>query len=426
MRTVGVSRRLLRRYRGIIRDDLMQELLELGGALRGLRVIHVNATPVGGGVAELLQSVVPLQRDLGLDARWLVLEPDEAFFNVTKHLHNLLQGAPGTLSEDERRLYLAHNQRTAAELCRFQADVWVIHDPQPAAAGVHAPGSARIWRCHIDTSHPNPEAAAFLRPFVDRYDALVYSQPEFRLPGAAVQRVAIIEPAIDPLLLKNRRLAPARAREVLRRIGIDPDRPLVAQVARLDPWKDPLGVIDAYRLAKRRVPALQLALLGVMAAKDDPEAAQVYREVRAYAGDDPDIHVYVDASVIGPVEVAAVQSAAAVILQKSLREGFGLSATEAMWKGTPVIVGNTGGLRSQVVDGVTGYCVNTVEECADRMVRLLTDRKLARRLGRAARERVRERYLLPRMIRDELRLYREVLAGGEPAAVPVPEQTAAS
>ena len=410
----------------------MQEILDLAGALRGLRVVHVNATPVGGGVAELLQSVVPLQRSLGLDARWMVMEPEEAFFDATKHLHNLLQGAPGELSEDERRTYLACNERTAAEMRRFRADVWVIHDPQPAAAGAALAGVPRIWRCHIDTSQPNPEAAAFVLSFVNRYDALVYSRPEFRLPGAAAPRVAIIEPAIDPLLAKNRRVPPARAREVLRRIGIDPTRPLVAQVARLDPWKDPLGVIDAYRLAKRRVPDLQLALLGVMAAKDDPEAARVYRAVRAYAGDDPDVHIYVDGSVIGPLEVAAVQSAAAVVLQKSLREGFGLSATEAMWKGVPVVVGNVGGLRSQVVDGVTGYCVNTVEECAERLVRLLTNRTLARRLGRAARERVRDHYLLPRMVRDELRLYQAILedrgrpAAARPLAVPAASEPAAA
>lgn len=403
--------RSLAPYRRIIPAGCYDEIQSLGRQLRGLRVAHVNATPEGGGVAEVLHGLVPLLRDAGIDANWYVMEPDEAFFGVTKHLHNLLQGAAGDLAPAERRRYLEHNARTAERLRRLHPDLWVIHDPQPAAAGTVLDGAPRVWRSHIDTSRPNPAAAEFLRPFVAPYDALIYSHPSYPLPGIAGERVRIIEPAIDPLAPKNRRPAPRRARAAIARIGIDPDRPLVAQVARLDPWKDPVGVIDAFRLARHEVPGLQLALLGVMAARDDPEAMGVYRVVQAHAGGDPDIHIYVDPDVIGPREVAAVQTAADVVLQKSLREGFGLSATEAMWKGTPLIVGNCGGLRVQVVDGESGYCVDSVAECAARLVELLHDRMKARRLARSARVRARERYLLPRVLRDHLRLYASLMSG---------------
>lgn len=426
MQRVRVSRRSLRPFRRIIGRELYQEIEERGGSLDGLKVVHVSATPQGGGVAEILQSFVPLVRDVRIDAEWYVMDPDEAFFRVSKRLHNLLQGAPGELSAEEQRVYLEHNQRTYEQMRELRPDVWVIHDPQPAAVGSYLNQRApRVWRSHIDTSHPNPSAAAFLAPFVQVYEALVYSHESYRFPGVAAARAHIIEPAIDPLTRKNRRLLPRRARQVLARLGIDPKRPLVAQVARLDPWKDPMGVIDAYRLARGQTPGLQLALLGVMAATDDPEAAEVYRAVRAHARDDPDIHIYIDPEVVGQEEVAAVQTAADVLLQKSIREGFGLSATEAMWKGKPVIVGDVGGLSVQVVDGQTGYRVQDTEECAERLVALLRDPAAARRIGRAGRERVRERYLVPRLLRDELRLYRSALDTAAPGQAGQPTTTVA-
>jgi trehalose synthase len=419
-----VGRRTLRPFRPIIRQELTDEIDRLARPLRGLRVTHVNATPTGGGVAEILQSLIPLLRDVGIEAEWYVMPPDEEFFAVTKRLHNLLQGAPGELSEADQRVYRTHNERTWESLQLLRPDIWVIHDPQPAAAGAALDhGVPKVWRSHIDTSQPNPAAAAFLRPYLEGYDAHVYSHARYRLPGVRQDRPVIIEPAIDPLTRKNRPISRRRAQAILSRIGLDPDRPLVAQVARLDPWKDPIGVIDAYHLAKQQVPSLQLALLGVMAAKDDPEADAIYQSVQAHAGDDSNIHVYVDGTVIGPDEVAAVQSAADVVLQKSLREGFGLSATEAMWKGQPLIVGDCDGLRLQVEDGVTGCRVDSVEACAAAIVDLLHDRRRARQLARTARERVRERFLLPRLLRDHLRLYTDLVqtaatpAAAEPYAV---------
>ncbi|HET8646039.1 MAG TPA: glycosyl transferase family 1, partial [Vicinamibacteria bacterium] len=246
-------------------EELYQEIEELGRGLRGLHVIRINATPQGGGVAEILQRLVPLLRSVGIDAQWRVMPPDEPFFAVSKHLHNLLQGAHGTLTGDEQRIYREHNERTYAAMAYLHPDLWEIHDPQPAAAGAWLNhGVPKVWRCHIDTAAPNPAAAAFLRPYLAPYEAHVYSHASYALPGAPSARAIIIEPAIDPLQLKNRRLAQARTRAILTWLGLDPQRPLVAQVARLDPWKDPCGVIDAFRLARARVPGLQLALLGVM------------------------------------------------------------------------------------------------------------------------------------------------------------------
>lgn len=234
-------RRSLRASRRIISPDLYDEIVRLGRAQAGLRVAHVNATPEGGGVAEILHGLVPLLWEVGVQEEWYVMEPDEAFFGVTKRLHNMLQGAPGELSASERRIYCEHNERTSERLRRLWPDIWVIHDPQPAAAGAWMDGAPTAWRCHIDTSQPNPAAAAFLSPYLAPYGALVFSEEAYQLPIVSRDRAHIIEPAIDPLARKNRRMRRYRARQILARIGIDPDRPLVSQVARLDPWKDPLA-----------------------------------------------------------------------------------------------------------------------------------------------------------------------------------------
>jgi trehalose synthase len=407
MREVTTQAKQLTDYQGIVDSDCLAELHELAASLSGLKVLHVNATPVGGGVAEILRSLVPLLLDQGVKAEWYVMEGHENFFQVTKRLHNQLQGEPGELTTAERRAYESTNAANSAAMSSLSTDLWVIHDPQPLAAGARLNGnSPKIWRSHIDTSAPNKSAWNFLAPYVDAYDSLVFSDQSY-LPRTEAGRVPayFIPPAIDPLVWKNSHIDQARAKQRLSRLGIDPKRPLVSQVARLDKWKDPIGVIRAYRLAPQQLPSLQLALLGVIEAQDDPEALAMYDAVMEEVGGDPEIHVYVNPVDIEPEDIAAMQSASDVVVQKSLREGFGLAATEAMWQGTPVVAGNVGGLKLQVRNGETGYLVDTIAECADRIIELLSDRAKARRIGRAGQDSVRQRFLMPRLLLDELRLY---------------------
>jgi trehalose synthase len=386
------------------------ELRRLAEPLRGARFVHVNATPNGGGVAEILRSKVALLRGLGLAASWRTMAAEPDFFVATKSIHNALQGADGELTPADWAIYEEWQRRNAAHLSG-DAEVVVVHDPQPLgllqAAG---PGRARwIWRLHVDSSQPNQAVWDVLRPLLTGYDAAVFTMAEFVSPDVDPTPVRIIPPAIDPLSRKNRPLDPARARATLARLGLDPDRPLLAQVSRLDQWKDPLGVIDAFRAVRPGVPGVQLALLGVIAARDDPEAIGMAEHVQHHAADDPDIHIYVDPEQVGPEEVAAVQQSARVIFQKSLREGFGLTVAEALWKGTPVIGGRCGGIPLQLQDGAGGFLVASVEEAAERAHWLLEHPAEARAIATRGRDVVRERFLITRLLADELRLYADVI-----------------
>jgi len=408
---VDVGPRSLDAYRGIAPDAILDELLRYASKLRGARVLHVNATPYGGGVSELLRSGVPILNDLGLVAHWKIIRGDDRFFQVTKKIHNGLQGAGDDLTETEREAYLDTSRRNA-ELLTEEYDFVFLHDPQPAGIlPLRGKGNARwVWRCHIDTSHPNPSVWAFLRDYLKPFDAAVFTMEAFVPPDFPVARVEIMPPAIDPLSPKNMPLADATARGVLEWIGVELDRPLITQVSRFDPWKDPLGVIAAYRLAREDVPALQLALVGSMAL-DDPEGWDVYRQVREASQSDPSIHVFTNLTGVGNIEVNAFQRLSHVAIQKSIREGFGLVVSEALWKDTPVVAGNAGGIPLQMADGAGGVLVDTVEECAKAVVALLVDPGLARDLARKGRERVREHFLLPRLLLNELALMQELAAG---------------
>ena len=419
--TVDVGERTLDAYRGVAPDVILDGLRELSAELRGLRVLQLNATPYGGGVSELLRSSVPILSDLGLVAEWKVISGDERFFSVTKAIHNGLQGAERGLSESERAIYAATSERNAA-LLEEVYDVIVVHDPQPAAIlPLRGKGNARwIWRCHIDTASPNPEVWAFLRSHLEGYDAAIFTLREFLPPDLPIARVEIAPPAIDPLSPKNLDIGRATAQQVLSWIGVELDRPLVTQVSRFDPWKDPLGVIAAYRLAREEVPGLQLALAGSMAL-DDPEGWNIYREIQEASEGDPLIHLFTNLTGVGNVEVNAFQRLSEVVVQKSIREGFGLVVSEALWKGTPVVAGRAGGIPLQLADGVGGLLVESVEECAEAIVALLRDPERATELGRRGRERVREQFLLPRLILDELALIRDLVAG-VPIAPPSAER----
>ena len=410
---VDVGKQSISGYERSAGREAIELLRELASPLRGARVLHVSATPYGGGVAEILRSESPLLRDLGLIADWRLISGDTDFFSVTKAIHNGLQGADDGLSASEERLYLAQSERNA-ELLEEEYDVVVVHDPQPLSLlELHGHGSSRwIWRCHIDTSEPNAGTWAFLRPFVVGYDAAVFTLGGFVPPDFPETRVEIIPPAIDPESPKNLPLDRSLAARVLEWIGIDTTRPLVTQISRFDPWKDPMGVIAAYRLVRHEIPGLQLALAGSMAL-DDPQGWEIYRQIQDESRNDPEVHVFTNLTGVGNIEVNAFQRLADVVIQKSVREGFGLVVSESLWKGTPVVAGRAGGIPLQLQDGVGGYLVDSVEECAERLVSLLQSPDDRRALGDAGRSLVRERFLLTRLIADELRLYRFVL-GAQP------------
>jgi trehalose synthase len=393
-------------YEGIVPQAIIEGLRGQAKELDGARILHVNATAYGGGVSELLRSSVPLLRDLGLTVDWQVLGGSPDFFRATKALHNALQGAPQSLSDTERKAYSDCTRENAPRLDGGY-DFVVIHDPQPAALlSVHGRGGARwVWRCHIDTSEPNPDAWRFLRPFLADFDAAVFTMPEFVPPDLPVARVRTIAPAIDPLSPKNIDISARTASQILDWIGIDLPGRLVTQVSRFDPWKDPFGVIAAYRLVRQEVPGLQLALVGSMAL-DDPEGWDIYRQLTEHAERDPLIHIYTNLTGASNVEVNAFQRLSDVVVQKSIREGFGLVVSESLWKGTPVVAGRAGGIPMQMPEGVGGLLVDSVEDCAAAMLKLLNDNALAEQLGESGREHVRQRFLLPRLLMEELALLR--------------------
>lgn len=404
---VDVGKRSLASYRGVAPDWQLDELQHLSERLRGARCMHLNATSYGGGVSEILRSLVPLYNDLGITTDWKLIHGDEAFFQVTKRIHNGLQGAPGELTEKDKAIYLANAQLNASRLISDSEDYDFIfvHDPQPAvlAALSSLRESRWIWRCHIDTSHPNPSHWEFLAPYLRAYDAAVFTHEEFIPPGLPIQDVHVYAPCIDPLSPKNYPLPEELAKHVLEWIGIRTHRPLVTQVGRFDLWKDPLGVVRAYQRVRPHVPDLQLALVGSL-AMDDPEGWDVYEEVRAATAGDSLIHVLTNLVGVGNIEVNALQALSDVIIQKSIREGFGLVVSEAAWKGTPVIGGRVGGIPLQLPEGIGGVLVDTIEECAEQLLRLLRQPEEARLLGERGRENVRENFLMPRLLRDHLLL----------------------
>ncbi len=404
---------LLEAYARAAGPDVIEHLRQLAAPMAGMKVVHVNSTRVGGGVAEILEKLVPLSCELGLDTRWEVITGEADFYQCTKGMHNALQGSPTDLSP---RLLQAYEETNAANAERLrdtleEADVVFIHDPQPAPLLEHCPNRRGkwVWRCHIDASHPYRPVWKYLRRHVAAYDAVVFSLPDFAqdLPRPEY----IIPPSIDPLSDKNVDLPEAEREAVYRRFDLDPERPLVVQVSRFDRFKDPIGVIHAYRMAKRYVPGLQLVLAGG-SASDDPEGEAVLAEVNSAAADDPDCHVLLlppDAHRV----INALQRAADIVLQKSTREGFGLTVTEAMWKGRPVLGGDTGGIRLQVIDYHTGFRVNTPEGAALRLRYLYRNPEHRKAMGAKAHDFVRDNFLLTRQLREYLTLSVGLLHGAE-------------
>ena len=396
-------------HRALVGDHLVDEIATLARDLKGVRIAHVNSTAFGGGVAELLARHLPVMQALGVTAEWRLIHGEPEFFTVTKAFHNALQGAHYDLGERERNLYLEAN-RQAAQLLEHEYDVIVVHDPQPAAlrhfAG--ARGAKWIWRCHIDSSAADATVREFLAPFIAEHDALVFTMAEFLLPGLDGGRAAFIAPAIDPLATKNMDLPLDVCRRAIADSGVDVNRPLLVQVSRFDPWKDPLGAIHAYRLVKQEVADVQLALIGAMAG-DDPEGWAMLERVEEEAAQDPDLFVFTNLAGVGSMEVNVFQRGSDVVIQKSLREGFGLVVSEALWKEKPVVAGRAGGIPMQFPPGFDRYLVDSVEACAAEVIHLLGRPGERGDFGRAGREHVRRRFLLPRLVRDELALIRRLV-----------------
>ena len=410
LQRVNAGNKSLADYRSIVRRELYEEIQNLSERLKGVRVLHVNATSFGGGVAEILYALVPLMRDVGLATEWGVMFGAESFFNVTKSFHNALQGAPYELTVEDRAIYEEYNRRSAAAL-EDEWDIVFVHDPQPALlkhfSGGLSPETKWIWRCHIDTSAPNRQVLDYLWPFIKDYDAQVFTMKEYTPPGIDFQRLVIIPPAIDPLSPKNMALAADDARYITNQFGVDGERPFILQVSRFDPWKDPLGVIDVYRLVKEEIPEVQLVLIGSM-AHDDPEGWDYWYKTVNYAAGDRDNFLFSNLTNVGSIEVNAFQSLADVVIQKSIREGFGLVVTEALWKARPVVASRVGGIPMQITKG-GGVLVDNVPDAAAACIELLKDPDFARQMGRRGKEHVREHYLIPRQMRDDLRLFAKLL-----------------
>jgi trehalose synthase len=421
LQPVNVGTKSLADYTHIVGRDLIEEIRTLAEPLQGARVVHVSATSFGGGVAEILYTLVPLMKDVGLDCEWQVIYGREEFFNATKLMHNALQGNPQDLSADEWETWERYNEMNAREIAPGW-DVALIHDPQPAAMLSLVPEKARgwVWRCHIDLSTPNAATIERLLPYITEYPQSLFHTADY-VPEGMGGHVNIVPPAIDPLAPKNMALSPEDAAYVCDQFGLDVDRPLMCQVSRFDPWKDPLGVIDAYRIVKEQLPAVQLALVGSMAS-DDPEGWDFFNATIAHAGGDEDIHILNNFNNVGSIEVNAFQSHADVVIQKSTREGFGLTVSEALWKARPFIGGNVGGIPLQVENGISGYLVSDVETCAARSLDILRDPALGKALGRRGKEHVRKHFLTPRYLRDYLRIFADLL---EAAPAPAPERQAA-
>ncbi len=383
-------------YRPIVGTQFIDELYKIAEHINERSIQHINSTPVGGGVAEILHRLVPLTNELGVKATWDVIKGSDEFFNVTKAFHNALHGSDDEITDDMFEIF-RETTRDNLTTMNLYGDVIMIHDPQPAGliAKKNEIGRKWAWRCHIDVSRPNKKLWEFLREYVVQYDASVFSMPDFSQQLPITQ--FLITPSIDPLADKNMDLEQSFIDSILEKYAIDPGRPIITQISRFDRLKDPVGVIQAYKIVKKRYD-VQLVLAGG-GASDDPEGAAVLQEVQEMGADDPDVKILL-LPAYSDKEINALQRASTVVLQKSIKEGFGLTVTEAMWKNKPVIGGATGGIRKQIIDGVTGYLVHSIEGTARRIIDILNDPKHAELIARNGFEHVRNNFLLTRHLKD--------------------------
>jgi trehalose synthase len=417
LQQVNVGSKALADYATIASRGLMEQIKALAAPLAGKRVLHLSATAFGGGVAEILYTLVPLMREAGLDTEWRVIQGQDEFFDVTKAIHNGLQGNPRSLTPEEQEIFRRYNRENAQAL-EDEFDFVIVHDAQPAGMieDVREAGKRWIWRCHIDLSTPNQDVLGFLLPWLGSYDATVYHREAYVPAAEGLPPAYIWPPAIDPLAPKNMALSAEDAAYIVDQFGIDVDRSIVSQISRFDPWKDPVGVIEAWRVLRKSHPSVQLALVGSM-AHDDPEGWDYYNKTVEAAQGNPDIFILSNLNNVGSVEVNAFQVHSAALIQKSIREGFGLTVTEGLWKARPMVAGRAGGIVDQIQDRETGYLVDSIEECAAALDTILEEPQQARAMALQGKEFVRRHFLSPRLLRDWLALFNRLtgndLAGTE-------------
>jgi len=401
--------RKLENYEKIAVEETIYNIKHMAEKLKDLTVVHVNSTAFGGGVAEILSSMIPLMNSIGLKAEWEVIEAPSEFFNITKLFHHGVQGMEVKLTDEMKEFYLKINKENAEKL-DLDKDIIVIHDPQPLAIRYYRSNCGKwVWRCHIDASTPYKPVWDFVINFVKLYDAYIFHMEEYVQPEIDKSRAYVIKPSIDPLSEKNREMSNTEIEKVLERYDVNPEKPILIQVARFDPWKDPLGAIDVYRKVKEKIPDVQLLFIASM-ANDDPEGWIYYEKTARHAGNDYDIHFLTNIVGVGDKEVNAFQRAADVALQMSIREGFGLSVTEALWKGTPVVARGVGGIKVQVINGKTGFIIKGVNDASEKIVYLLKNKSVRDALGRNGREHVRRNFLITRHLYDYLKLFSKLTA----------------
>ncbi len=407
---VPLKAKSLSRYVRSMGEEPIARIEQLAKAFQGARVLHINATSYGGGVAEILATLVPLMKGVGIDADWQVMYGTDDFYNVTKAMHNALQGMDVGWTPQMEQIYMEQSIFNVSQL-EADYDFIIIHDPQPAAflglVEEHSPSGRQgkwIWRCHIDTSTPFAPVADFLFPLITDYDESVFTMADYVPAEQDLPHVTMMAPTIDPISLKNVPLSAETIDAIFDSYGMDHSRPTMCQISRFDPWKDPLGVIDAYRLVREKVPDLQLILAGSMAS-DDPEGMHYLHRTEMHAAGDPDIFILTNAQQVGAIEVNAFQAGSDVVVQKSTREGFGLTVSEALWKRTPVVGGNVGGITLQIKNGENGFLVDSVEACADACVEILTNPRRSEMMGEIGHQIVRNNYVMTVELERWLQLF---------------------
>jgi trehalose synthase len=403
---VPIKPRSIKDYKGIVDDSLLEEIHKLSNKITNLRILHINATKFGGGVAEILNNYIPLLQDLWVGTVWQTIVADEHLFEVTKSFHNGIQGKKCQIGHDEKRIYEKFSAYNA-QLLEGDWDIVVVHDPQPLAIPYYLSKNKTkwLWRCHIDASEAEPGIWEYLEPFLKEYDAAIFSLESFIPDNFPIKKRYIVPPAIDPLSEKNKKIELKLAESIIKSHGINIEKPFITQVSRFDPWKDPLGVIEAFKLAKNKIKDLQLVLIGSI-VNDDPEGWEIYQKVIEASKKEKDVFAFTN---LDDIDINAFQTASDIILQKSIKEGFGLTVAEAMWKRNLVIGGDTGGIKLQIIDGETGYLVNSVNECAEKIIYVLNNPKEKKRIILEAKEHIRQNFLVPRLLRDELKIYAEIL-----------------
>jgi len=393
----------LKEHEKIVGSSVIDKIKKEAEPLKGTSLLQVNSTKIGGGVAEILETMIPLFNELKIRTQWKVIKGDKPFFETTKNLHNAIQGKGHEVSERECKHYLAMNRRFV-ETENLNQDCVIIHDPQPCASITFAKKKQPwIWRCHIDLSRPKLKVWNFLKPFISMYDTMVVSNSSYKRKDIRVPQ-KIIMPSINPLNTKNAPMNETAMNRILKKYDIDPDKPIITQVSRFDKWKDPMGVIEVFKKIKKSVDC-KLVLLG-SAATDDPEGMEIYKKIIEHPSKDIIVISHEDDNLVN-----ALQTISHVVIQKSIKEGFGLTVTEALWKGTPVIGGNVGGIKSQIIDGKNGYLVDTFDYnfCAKRAIKILSDEKLRDKMGKYGHEYVKKNFLTTRHLLDWIKTIRFVM-----------------